>query len=213
MTSDGTRTRFATVRVARLATASAGGVRHLVPIVFAGPSRSCVQRRDAKPKRTAALRRLANVRANPCVPVLIDHYDEDWSALWWAGADGRARARAQDDEAHLAVALFRARYPQQRATGAVLRSTCIAGPAGPPLCDRRNAGTPADARRLEAKPHYILLVSRRDLNAEALTTMCACDPTGGSPNRQRGRSISPACGRSSSPGCLHARGQRVSSCG
>jgi PPOX class probable F420-dependent enzyme len=46
---------------------------------------------DHKPKRTTALRRLANITANPQVSVLVDHYEDDWDRLWWARADGRAR--------------------------------------------------------------------------------------------------------------------------
>ena len=45
---------------------------------------------DAKPKSTTDLRRLRNIRANPWVAVLADHYEDDWGALWWVRADGRA---------------------------------------------------------------------------------------------------------------------------
>jgi PPOX class probable F420-dependent enzyme len=77
---------------------------------------------DAKPKRTTALRRLANVAENPRVALLVDHYDDvDWDALWWVRADGVGRVLAPDAaEARRAVELLRARYPQQRAAGAVL---------------------------------------------------------------------------------------------
>ncbi len=46
---------------------------------------------DTKPKSTRALRRLANIRANPQVCLLVDHYDDDWQHLWWVRADGIAR--------------------------------------------------------------------------------------------------------------------------
>jgi PPOX class probable F420-dependent enzyme len=76
---------------------------------------------DAKPKRTTALRRLRNVRENPAVALLVDHYDDDWSQLWWVRADGRGRViEPSVPEAVRAVELLAARYPQQRATGAVL---------------------------------------------------------------------------------------------
>ena len=77
---------------------------------------------DAKPKRTTALRRLANVAENPRVSVLADHYEEDWDRLWWVRADGSGRLLAELDEpeAAAAVALLQARYPQQRAIGTVL---------------------------------------------------------------------------------------------
>jgi PPOX class probable F420-dependent enzyme len=116
------RDRFAAARVARLATADAGGRPHLVPVVFAVEGERVYSVVDAKPKRTTALRRLANVRQNPAVALLVDHYeDADWDALWWVRADGRGRVlEPESDEAQRAIVLLAARYPQQRATGAVL---------------------------------------------------------------------------------------------
>jgi PPOX class probable F420-dependent enzyme len=115
------RRRFEGARVARLATADRSGRPHLVPIVFAVEGDRVYSAVDAKPKRTRALRRLANVRENPAVAILVDHYNDDWDALWWVRADGRGRVLdAGCDEARHAVELLRARYPQQRAAGAVL---------------------------------------------------------------------------------------------
>jgi len=138
------RRRFAAARVARLATAGADGTPHLVPIVFAvtraGDRDLIYSVVDAKRKRTTVLRRLVNVADNPAVSVLVDHYEEDWGALWWARADGAGRvlgergagadpgaqadSRADPDadaeESARAIALLARRYPQQRAVGAVL---------------------------------------------------------------------------------------------
>jgi PPOX class probable F420-dependent enzyme len=116
------RERFAAARVARLATAGADGRPHLVPIVFAVAGERIYSAVDAKPKRTRALRRLANVTANPAVSLLVDHYTEDWEALWWVRADGRGRVLDAGDaeEAAQALALLRERYPQQRGAGTVL---------------------------------------------------------------------------------------------
>jgi PPOX class probable F420-dependent enzyme len=117
------RERFSAARVARLATADAAGRPHLVPVVFAVDGDRIYTVVDAKPKRTTSLRRLANVLENPQVALLVDHYDDsDWDALWWVRADGRGRVLdpAVDDEARRAVALLAARYPQQKAAGAVL---------------------------------------------------------------------------------------------
>jgi PPOX class probable F420-dependent enzyme len=62
-----------------------------VPITFALlDERTLVTAVDHKPKRTTALRRLANIEANPRVSVLVDHYESDWERLWWVRADGRA---------------------------------------------------------------------------------------------------------------------------
>ncbi len=122
MTPAEARSRFAAARVARLATADAGGRPHLVPIAFAVAEDTIYSAVDAKPKRTRALRRLANVRENPAVSLLVDHWDEDdWTALWWARADGRGRVLdPEDPEARRAVALLRERYPGQRDAGEVL---------------------------------------------------------------------------------------------
>jgi PPOX class probable F420-dependent enzyme len=122
------RERFAAARVARLATVDAAGRPHLVPIVFAVVGDVIYSVVDAKPKRTSALRRLRNVTENPRVALLADHYeDADWDALWWVRAEGAARVldpssavEAERAEAARAVGLLRARYPQQRAAGAVL---------------------------------------------------------------------------------------------
>ncbi len=121
MTPAEARERFGAARVARLATADAGGRPHLVPVVFALEGDRVYTVVDAKPKRTTALRRLRNVAENPWVALLADHYEEDWAALWWVRAEGRGRVVAADaPEAQRAVELLRARYPQQRAVGAVL---------------------------------------------------------------------------------------------
>jgi PPOX class probable F420-dependent enzyme len=116
------RTRFAAARVARLATVDAAGRPHLVPIAFAVEGDTVYSAVDAKPKRTRALRRLANVRENPAVALLVDHWDEeDWSALWWVRAEGRGRVlAAEDPEARRAAEMLSERYPQQREPGEVL---------------------------------------------------------------------------------------------
>jgi PPOX class probable F420-dependent enzyme len=116
------RRRFAAAKVARLATVNAGGQPHLVPIVFALAGETIYSVVDDKPKRTMELRRLQNVRSNPLVSVLVDHYDDtDWSALWWVRADGVARVMEDaDPEARNAVRLLAERHSQQRATGPVL---------------------------------------------------------------------------------------------
>jgi len=118
------RERFAGARVARLATADAAGRPHLVPIVFAVDGDTVYSAVDAEPKRSTALRRLANVKANPAVALLVDHYDDDWTSLWWVRADGRARVlEPQDAQARRGVELLAGRYPQYR----------LVPPAGPVL--------------------------------------------------------------------------------
>ena len=124
MTAEEARRRFAGARVARLATAGADGRPHLVPIVFAVDGDRVLSAVDAKPKRTTALRRLDNVRQNPRVALLADHYEDDWGALWWVRAEGRGRILdAGEPEAQRAIALLAERYSQYQDTP----------PAGPVL--------------------------------------------------------------------------------
>jgi PPOX class probable F420-dependent enzyme len=117
VTAEDARRLFAAARVARLATVGASGRPHLVPIVFALAGDAVYSAVDAKPKRTTALRRLENVRENPRVALLADHYDDaDWDALWWVRADGNARVLDPDAaEARRAVELLAERYSQYRA--------------------------------------------------------------------------------------------------
>lgn len=91
------RARFAQARVARMATVSRDGSPHLVPMVFAVEGSRLISAVDAKPKSTHALRRLDNIAANPFVSVLVDQYEDDWTRLWWARADGWAQVRQKHD--------------------------------------------------------------------------------------------------------------------
>jgi PPOX class probable F420-dependent enzyme len=116
MTSAEALHRFATATVARLATVGSQGRPHLVPITFAlVDPQTLVTAVDHKPKRTRALRRLANIEANPQVSVLVDHYEDDWDRLWWARADGRARVVPAGEEPELrasALSALAGRYRQ-----------------------------------------------------------------------------------------------------
>lgn len=114
-------------RVARLATADAAGVPHLVPVCFAlalDGTRLYITV-DEKPKQRDPhrLKRVRNILANPAVAVLVDHYEEDWSRLAWVMVRGRAEvleagggtaeaATERAPEHAAAQALLRARYPQ-----------------------------------------------------------------------------------------------------
>lgn len=90
MTADEARQRFTSCRVARMATVDASGLPHLVPIVFALDRDTVYSAVDQKPKRTTALRRLANIALHPGVALLVDEYTEHWDRLWWVRADGTA---------------------------------------------------------------------------------------------------------------------------
>jgi PPOX class probable F420-dependent enzyme len=110
------RRRFLSAPVARLATVTPTGLPHIVPITFAalGPD-TLVSAVDHKPKRTTALARLANLAANPSVSLLVDHYEDEWTQLWWARADGHATVLAPDPDGGpwaAAAARLTERYPQ-----------------------------------------------------------------------------------------------------
>ncbi len=108
------RHRIKTAMLARLATVGPDGRPHIVPITFASADGSLYFAVDQKPKRTRNLQRLRNIVANPAVSVLVDHYEDDWSSLWWVRVDGTARIVEEGPEFDEAIALLSARYEQYR---------------------------------------------------------------------------------------------------
>jgi PPOX class probable F420-dependent enzyme len=112
------KVRFTQSPVARLATVTPDGIPHLVPVVFAvdGGSRDdqdvVYSAVDAKPKTTRRLRRLANIESNPQVSLLVDHYADDWTQLWWVRVDGVAAIHSDGEAMHTGYRLLRAKYPQ-----------------------------------------------------------------------------------------------------
>jgi PPOX class probable F420-dependent enzyme len=107
---------FAAAPVAVLATAGPDGAPHVVPVVFAldeGESGTTIYTAvDAKRKTTHRLRRLANIAANPRVSLLVDHYDADWTQLWWVRADGLADIHTAGEAMAIGYALLRRKYTQ-----------------------------------------------------------------------------------------------------
>ncbi|HXM58866.1 MAG TPA: TIGR03668 family PPOX class F420-dependent oxidoreductase [Candidatus Dormibacteraeota bacterium] len=114
LTEPEARARLAAARVARLATADEGGRPHVVPVTFDVRGDSIVIAVDHKPKRTPDLKRLRNIRANPRVSVLADHYEEDWTRLWWVRADGVAALLEDAAGRAEPVARLCGKYPQYR---------------------------------------------------------------------------------------------------
>ena len=106
---------FAAAPVAVLGTTGAGAAPHLVPVVFALPEGRhdlLYTAIDAKPKSTQRLRRLLNIEANPTVSLLVEHYDDDWTRLWWVRADGTATIHHRGEQMATGYALLRAKYHQ-----------------------------------------------------------------------------------------------------
>ncbi|MFI5758148.1 TIGR03668 family PPOX class F420-dependent oxidoreductase [Streptomyces sp. NPDC051569] len=110
------RARFEGAAVGRLATVDGAGVPHLVPVTFVVDEDRLYFAVDHKPKSTWDLRRLRNIRENGRVAVLVDHYGDDWSTLWWARADGWAEVWEDPVRREGPVSLLQAKYPQYRET-------------------------------------------------------------------------------------------------
>ena len=106
------RRRFATGRVASMATLRTDGTAALVPIVFEVIGDRVVSLVDPKPKRTPELARLRHIARDARVSLLVDHYDEDWERLWWARAEGVARVVGKGPKRDEALARLRVKYAQ-----------------------------------------------------------------------------------------------------
>ncbi len=104
-------------RVGRLATADAGGRPLVLPVCYAFDGAHVYSAVDAKPKRTRDLRRLRNVRDNPHVSLVVDHYDEDWTRLSWVIVEGAADVLEGGAPFTRAIDLLIEKYPQYRAMG------------------------------------------------------------------------------------------------
>ncbi len=102
--------RLAQARIGRLATVTPDGRPHVVPVCFALHDGQIFTAVDAKPKATRALQRLENVRAHGSASLLVDHYEDDWTRLWWVRVDGAAVIA--NSEAGIDV--LAAKYPQYR---------------------------------------------------------------------------------------------------
>ena len=131
---------FAASPVAVLTTVRPDGSPHVVPVVFAAPNHRndlLYTAVDATPKTTQRLQRLANIEGNPAVSLLVDHYDDDWSQLWWVRAELRWQGDAATDRASALAAALAGRYPQYRdqpfARVLVLRVVGVSGWAAGPL--------------------------------------------------------------------------------
>ena len=86
-----------------------------LPFVFARLDGELWSPIDGKPKRSAKLDRLAWIEAEPEVCVLIDHYEADWSKLWWLKLYCHADIHHADHPRfHQASAALEKKYPQYR---------------------------------------------------------------------------------------------------
>lgn len=103
-------------RVGHLATASDTGAPHVIPVCFAVHGDRIYSVLDQKPKRAGLtrLRRVKNILANPQATLVVDHYEEDWSRLWYIMVSGQAELLLEGAERTAAIPVLRAKYPQYR---------------------------------------------------------------------------------------------------
>ncbi len=102
-------------RVARLATADAGGRPHAVPVCFAYSAGTIYIALDEKPKDVPPdrLKRVRNILENPDVTLVADRYAEDWGRLAFVMVRGRAELLEPGAPEHAAaVRLLRGKYHQ-----------------------------------------------------------------------------------------------------
>ncbi len=113
---DASAARFAAAPTAVLATLRPDGTPHLVPVVFAvhrsAEGDTIYTAVDAKRKTTHRLRRLQNIEGDGRVSLLVDHYVDNWTQLWWVRADGVATVHHNGEQMAVGYGLLRAKYPQ-----------------------------------------------------------------------------------------------------
>ena len=99
-----------------LATADTDGRPYVVPFCFVCDGGQIYSVLDAKPKSAdlRRLRRVRNILENPRVSLVIDHYESDWSKLWFLLVQGTAELLESGDEHAKALAQLRTKYPQYR---------------------------------------------------------------------------------------------------
>jgi PPOX class probable F420-dependent enzyme len=114
MESGMAKRRLAEARVARLATVGDDRRPHIVPIVFAIDGDTLYFAVDAKRKQTKNLQRLKNIAVNPAVSLLVDHYEDEWSRLWWVRVDGTAQVVVDEAHARSATDLLVDKYAEYR---------------------------------------------------------------------------------------------------
>ena len=106
------RELVAAAAVGRLATLRPDGTPRLVPITFAVVGELlCSAVDELKRKRHTRLARLDDVRRDPRVGLLVDHYEADWSRLWWVRVDGTAAVHEGGELHERALDALAAKYP------------------------------------------------------------------------------------------------------
>ena len=117
------RRRVQHAPVGHLATVRPDGRPHVVVCCFALVGDVAYTAVDAKPKSTLALQRVTNLGAQPAASLMVDHYEDDWSQLWWVRLDGTARiieSATASEEAHTSLQAKYAQYAEVAIPGPVI---------------------------------------------------------------------------------------------
>lgn len=102
--------RLRHARRAFLATVGLDQQPHVVPVCFAESNGKLYIAIDEKPKSGRELKRLRNIKHNPRVSLTVDHYEDDWNALWWVMVQGTASVLSAGRERPEALGALRAKY-------------------------------------------------------------------------------------------------------
>ena len=115
MESETERRFVSEARVARLATVSADGEPHVIPVCHAFVDEHIVIALDEKPKNVAPeeLQRVHNIQATPLASLVVDQYSEDWDELGWVRATGSAELIEPTANGHeTGITALKEKYPQ-----------------------------------------------------------------------------------------------------
>ncbi|MFZ9481532.1 MAG: pyridoxamine 5'-phosphate oxidase family protein [Ilumatobacteraceae bacterium] len=116
LTHDDALARLAGHHHAVLATVHATRGVDLVPVVFALDAEGHVgiPVDTVKPKQSKDLQRITNLEADPRASLLAEHWDDDWSRLWWVRAELRWEPEPTPELIESLSELLAGRYVQYR---------------------------------------------------------------------------------------------------
>lgn len=99
--------------VGRLATITPDDLPHVLPVLFVQQGEWLYSPVDGKRKDGTPLARVRNVAAHGRASLLLDHYGDDWSRLWWVRLEGPARVvEPGAAEQQVLMSRLAAKYPQ-----------------------------------------------------------------------------------------------------
>lgn len=116
MIESDTEHRFVSeAQVGRLATVSADGEPHVIPVCHALVDGRLVVVLDEKPKTVAPeeLQRVHNIQATSLASLVVDQYSEDWDELGWVRVTGSAELVEPTANGHeTGIVALTEKYPQ-----------------------------------------------------------------------------------------------------